>query len=79
MSALCPSCRDSYDGWRLYSYAGPIPRWRQDSPDGRNVDLYKERSMETLRKYKEERRELADRQCAAIKELCARKHQAVAA
>lgn len=79
MSRLCPSCRDSYDGWRFYGIAGPIPRWRQDSPDGRHVELHKERSMEMLRKYKEERRELADRQCAAIKELCGRKHRAVAA
>lgn len=73
---MCPDCRASYDGWKQYGLAGPLGRWRTDSPDGKNVELYWQRSLEALRKAKEERKALADRQCAFIKDLCARQHQA---
>ncbi|NKY60414.1 hypothetical protein [Nocardia flavorosea] len=76
MSRLCPDCAACYDGWRLYGLIGPIPRWRQDSPNGKNVELYKERSIEMWRKYREERKALADWQCEFIRDLCAREHQA---
>ena len=79
MRRLCASCRDSYDGWVGYRFTGPLGRWRTYSPNGKNVELYLERSMEAYRQAKAERAELSRRQCAAIKDLCARKHQAVAA
>ncbi len=71
---LCPECAEAYDKWSDYRYTGPLPRWRQDSPDGRNADLYWQRSTEMLHKYKQERSELVDFQHALIKQICAEKH-----
>lgn len=77
MSRLCPSCRDSYDAWVGYRFTGPLGRWRTDSPNGRNAELYLERSMEALRKAKEERAALSRSQCELIKHICATQHGAI--
>ncbi|UGT65283.1 hypothetical protein LTT66_18105 [Nocardia gipuzkoensis] len=71
MSRLCDSCRESYEKWIDYRFTGPLGRWRTDSPDGKNVELYWQRSMEALRKAREEREALSRWQCELIVRTCA--------
>lgn len=71
---LCPECRDAYEKWSEYRHTGPLGRWRSDSPDGRNTDLYWQRSIEMLRKAREERSALVDSQHALIRRICTEQH-----
>lgn len=71
MSSLCPSCRASYERWIDYRFRGPLGRWRTDSPNGKHLELYRQRSVEALIAAKAERAALAQWQCALIKKICA--------
>ncbi|MGY1946643.1 hypothetical protein [Nocardia asiatica] len=64
----------AYERWHEYRHTGPLPRWRTDSPDGKNVELYWQRSLEALAAAKRERTELSEWQCAFIKRVCVEKH-----
>lgn len=76
MSSLCPSCHAGYERWIDYRYTGPLGRWRTDAPGKDHVDLYWQRSLDNLRRAREDRMELSRWQCQLIKRICAGRHAA---